>query len=99
MSDLKKKLSPELTEKIARLAHLEITDVEKDKFTDQMNSILDYFDLLNEVDVTDIEPTRHAMEMTNVFRKDEAQPGLSHEEVMQNAPKKEEGYFKAPRII
>jgi aspartyl-tRNA(Asn)/glutamyl-tRNA(Gln) amidotransferase subunit C len=95
----KKKLNVELTEHVAQLAHLELTDQEKAKFTDQMNSILDHFEQLAEIDVANVVPTNHPMELINVFREDKPQPSLTQEEALKNAPKKEEGFVKAPRIV
>lgn len=99
MAPKDKKLSKKLTEHIARLAHIDITEEEKDKFTDQMNSILEHFEQLSEVDVENVKATRHPMEITNVFRDDEIKEGLSQEEATENAPEKEDGFIKAPRII
>lgn len=95
----KKKLSVELTEHVAQLAHLELTDQEKAKFTDQMNSILDHFEQLAEIDVSNVVPTNHPMEITNVFREDKPLSSLTQEEALANAPKKEDGFIKAPRIV
>lgn len=95
----KKKLSIELTEHIAQLGHLELTPAEKEKFTNQMNSILENFEQLTEVDLDGVPPTNHPMEVMNVFREDKPQPSLSQEEALKNAPKKEEGFIKAPRIV
>jgi aspartyl-tRNA(Asn)/glutamyl-tRNA(Gln) amidotransferase subunit C len=94
-----KKLSIETTEHIARLAHLELSKAELEKFTGQMNSILGNFAQLAEINVDNVEPTNHPMEVINVFREDKPLPSLSQEEALQNAPKKEEGFIKAPRIV
>ena len=99
MGSAKKKLSLEVTEHIAHLAHLDLTEDEKAQFTGQMNSILDNFEQLSEVDVEGVEPTHHAMDITNVFRPDVPKKGLSQEEALKNAPKTDKGYIKAPRII
>jgi aspartyl-tRNA(Asn)/glutamyl-tRNA(Gln) amidotransferase subunit C len=94
-----KKLSIELTEHIAQLAHLELTQEEKIKFTNQMNSILENFEQLKEVNVEGVPPTNHPMDVTNVFREDKPKPSLSQEEALMNAPQKEDGFIKAPRIV
>ncbi len=99
MATEEKKLSGELTEHIARLAHIDITEKEKEMFTGQMNSILEHFEQLKEVDTENVEATRHPMEISNVFRKDEVKKGLSQEEATKNAPETEDGFIKAPRII
>ena len=97
--DAKKKLSIELTEHIAQLGHLELTSAEKEKFTTQMNSILENFEMLGEVNLDGVPPTNHPMEVMNVFRDDVPQPSLDQETALKNAPKKEDWFIKAPRIV
>jgi aspartyl-tRNA(Asn)/glutamyl-tRNA(Gln) amidotransferase subunit C len=99
MAPQKKKLSHELTEHIARLGHIELSNADKEQFTNQMNSILEHFEKLNELDVENVEPTHHAMDITNVFREDVPLPSLTQEEALENAPKKEKGHIVAPRIV
>jgi len=95
----KQHLSKEEVEHVAWLAHIELTDQEKALFTEQFNEILDYFKKIDEVDTTEVEPTNHVLELTNIFRKDETAPSLTSEEALKNAPKKENKFFKAPRIV
>ena len=92
-------LSPKLTEHIARLAHLDISEDEKMKFTEQMNSILEHFEKLSELDLSDVVPTRNPMDLTNIFREDVVKKGLSQKEALKNASEEEEGYIKGPKII
>lgn len=86
-------------EHVALLARIELTEEEKELFTDQLNRILEYFRKIDEVDLEGVEPTYHVLEIKNVFRKDEVTEHLSHEEALLNAPRKEREYFKAPRIV
>lgn len=95
----KQHLSKKEVEHVAWLAHIELTEQEKTLFTEQFNEILDYFKKIDEVDTKDVEPTYHVLELNNVFRKDETKPSLPPEEVLKNAPKKENKFFKAPRIV
>ena len=86
-------------EKIAELARLRITDQEKDKFTEQLNIILEYMNKLNEVDTTNVEPLSHPLELYNVFREDKIEDSLPVEKVLENAPAKTKKYFKVPKVI
>ena len=84
---------------VARLSRLAFSDAELDKFAEELNGILAYFDKLNELDTSETPPTSHALKMENVFREDEVQPSLSVEDALANAPEREGDFFKAPRII
>ena len=86
-------------EYVAQLARLEISENEKDMFTEQLSNILDYVDMLNELDTGKVDPTSHVVPLLNVFREDEVKESLKQDEVLNNAPEKENGYFKVPRII
>jgi aspartyl-tRNA(Asn)/glutamyl-tRNA(Gln) amidotransferase subunit C len=97
---------------VAMLARLAMTDAELDRFTEQLRAILDYIGKLNELDTSAVEPLSHAL--TNVFRPDEpggepgcpaeeagreGSPRLSQDEALANAPEREGGFFRVPRII
>jgi len=86
-------------EHIGWLASIKIEDDEKDKLVEQFNSILEYFHQLDEVDTEGVEPTYRVVELANIFREDVACPSLSQEEALRNAPRRENGYFKSPRIV
>ena len=85
-------------EHISWLARIKLTEEEKKKFTKQLNSILDYFETLDEVEA-DVPPTHHVLGLTNVFRDDVVGKSISQEDALANAPKTERGYFKGPRIV
>jgi aspartyl-tRNA(Asn)/glutamyl-tRNA(Gln) amidotransferase subunit C len=72
---------------------------EKEKFTEQLNAILEHADALNKLDTSNIQPTAHPLPLQNVFREDIAKPGFSNEEALANAPEREDGYFKVPKIV
>ncbi len=89
-------------EHIGWLSRLELSEEDKEKYTPKLNSVLDYFGELDEVDTEDVEPTYHVLPVNNVFRDDvEGIPtrSLSQEDVLSNAPKKQDGFFKAPRMM
>jgi len=86
-------------EHIAQLAMLNLSPVEKEKFTRQLNLILEYMEQLNQVDTTNVEPMSHPLGLTNVFREDEIVPSLPVEESLKNAPDKSGKYFRVPKVI
>ncbi len=86
-------------EHIAWLAHVTLSEEEKTLFTEQFNEILGYFQKINEANTEDVPPTYHILELINVQRKDTVTPSLPADEALKNAPKKEERFYKAPRII
>ena len=84
------------------LARLELSEEDKEKYTPKLNSVLDYFGELDEVDTEGVEPTYHILPMNNVFREDEINTPvkpLTQEEALSNAPKKQDWFFKAPRMV
>jgi aspartyl-tRNA(Asn)/glutamyl-tRNA(Gln) amidotransferase subunit C len=85
-------------EHIAELAKIELTESEKELFRDQLGRILEYFRKIDELDLEDVEPTTHVLDVSNVFRDDEPRESLPPGEVLRNASEKEGRYFKAPRV-
>jgi aspartyl-tRNA(Asn)/glutamyl-tRNA(Gln) amidotransferase subunit C len=92
-------ITTEDVEHIGWLARLKIDEKQLEGYARQLNSVLDYFQQLDEVDTQEVEPTYHILDMNNVFRDDKITKSISQDEATANAPKKQEGYFKAPRII
>ena len=86
-------------EHVARLARLELTEIEKEEFTGQLNEILDFVEKLNELDTTNIEPTAHAIPVANVFRPDQVTPSLDLEGALSNAPDRVDNFFKVPKML
>ena len=84
-------------EHIGWLARIELTDEEKEEFTSQLNSVLDYFSTSDEVEA-DVSPTHHILGITNVFREDIQKKSLDQKQVLKNAQKKEGSFIKGPRI-
>ena len=93
------RLTPEEVEHVALLGRLKLTEEERARFTTQLNSILEYFEQLQQIDTTGVPPMSHAVAITNVFRADEPQPSLTPEEALQNAPEQERDCFRVPRVI
>jgi aspartyl-tRNA(Asn)/glutamyl-tRNA(Gln) amidotransferase subunit C len=86
-------------EHVARLARLELSAEEKERFTHQLNDILQYVEKLKELDTDGVEPTAHVIPLQNVLREDAVRPSLDREDVLANAPDREEAFFKVPKII
>lgn len=86
-------------EHIAKLANLEFTEEQKQKFLHQFNDILKYMEQLNAVDTSNVEPLSHVIELQNVFREDEVKPSTPTDEALKNAPEKNDEYFKVPKVI
>jgi len=93
------RLTPEEVEHVALLARLRLTDEERERFTTQLNSILDYFEELKQIDTSGVPPMSHAVPMSNVLRADEPAPSLSPEETLRNAPDQARDCFQVPRVI
>jgi len=94
-----KEFSKDTIEKVAKLALLDLTEEDKEKFSKQLRDILTYFKKLNDLDTSDIEPTTHTIDLKNVYREDKPKKSLSNEDALKNAEHKKDGYFKAPRIL
>ncbi len=84
---------------VARLSRLVLSDGEIEKFTRQLADVLDYFDKLNQLDVSSVRPMAHTLEMSNVLREDREVPGLTIDQVLDNAPDRDTPFFKVPKIL
>ncbi|MBD1856665.1 MULTISPECIES: Asp-tRNA(Asn)/Glu-tRNA(Gln) amidotransferase subunit GatC [Leptolyngbya] len=89
----------EQVQKVAHLARLELTPEEEGKFTTQLNDILDYFEQLSELDVSDVPPTTRAIDVSNVVRVDRLQPYPDRETILEGAPDRDGDFFKVPKIV
>ncbi len=94
-----RRISKEEVEHQAWLARIELSEGEKDLFTEQFNDILGFFEKIDEADTEGVEPTHHVLDLVNVFREDEVSPSLPAGESLKNAPKRERRFLKAPRIV
>jgi aspartyl-tRNA(Asn)/glutamyl-tRNA(Gln) amidotransferase subunit C len=93
------KISREDVEYVAHLARLRFEEEELERFTLQLNDILNYMEQLSELDIKDVTPTFHAMDLYNVFREDEVLESLGAETALNNAPQSARGSFQVPRVI
>ncbi|MFQ5905362.1 MAG: Asp-tRNA(Asn)/Glu-tRNA(Gln) amidotransferase subunit GatC [bacterium] len=86
-------------EHIANLARLDLSEEEKELFTEQLGAIVEYVEKLKELNVDEVEPTCHIEKMTNRLREDEPKASLSPEEALSNAPEAESGQFRVPLVV
>ena len=87
-------------EHIAQLAKLRFWAAEKIKLQIELNTVLDYIDKLNELNLENVEPLENINEsLENVLREDEMGPCLTREEALKNAPAKTENFFKVPKVL
>ena len=93
------KITKEEVEHVTLLARLKFSESEKERFTTQLNSILEYMEKLGELDTTRVEPTFHAVARTNVFREDLVKPSIPQDFSLSNAPDGDRGFFRVPKII
>jgi aspartyl-tRNA(Asn)/glutamyl-tRNA(Gln) amidotransferase subunit C len=95
------KITKKDVEHVARLARLALSEDEKERYTAQLESILEYIDALNKYDTANVPPTSHVLPMSNVWREDKAEPNRlgSQADILKNAPEAEGPYFKVKKII
>jgi aspartyl-tRNA(Asn)/glutamyl-tRNA(Gln) amidotransferase subunit C len=84
---------------VAFLARIGLTPEEEATVGSQLKTTLNYIEKLNELDVSNVEPTAHAVPLVNIVRPDEARPSLPTEEALANAPAKASGLFLVPKIV
>jgi len=92
-------ISKDDVDKIARLAKLELTDAEREKFTTQLNDIVSYIEKLNELNTSEVEPLAHVNDLKNVSRDDKVIPSLEKKDVFKNSPQQDGEYFLVPKVI
>ena len=84
---------------VAHLARISLSPAEEQKIGAQLENILGYIEKLGELDVSNVQPTAHAVPLINVVRTDEIQPSLSNEDALRNAPAQANGLFLVPKIV
>ena len=86
-------------EHVAALARLALTKDETDKLTVELGQILEHADKISELDTADVEPSAHAVKLTNVLRSDEVGIELARDDALANAPDREDDAFGVPKIV
>ncbi len=85
--------------KVALLSRIKLDEEEKVKLQNDLNQILSYVEQLNELDIADVEPTSHVLNLENVYREDKVIQSEAYKEVLKHAPDIHGSYFKVPKVI
>ena len=93
------KFDKSIVEYTAKLARMKLSDEETLTLSSQLDDVLKYIEKLNHADTAKVEPTSHVLPLKNIYRQDKIMPSLKPEDALKNAPQKEGGFFKVPRII
>ena len=93
------KISRAEVEKVSLLGRLLLSEAELDTMTVQLGAILEYMDLLAEVDTGQVEPMAHAFDVTDAFRADEVMPSLDREQALANAPHRDAECYLVPAVL
>lgn len=93
------KITNDIVDKVAGLAKLEFKGEEKEAIKKDMERILSFMDLLNEVNTDGVEPLKYVTEGIMNLRKDEAHIDITKAEALENAPSKDSDYFKVPKVL
>jgi len=86
------------TQKIAKLARLKRTEIERDKLDGYLEQVVDYIDQLNQLDTSNIQPTSHVLPVHNVFRDDEGSKSKNID-YLTGAPSNNKGHYEVPKIL
>jgi aspartyl-tRNA(Asn)/glutamyl-tRNA(Gln) amidotransferase subunit C len=92
------RISIDDTRHVAKLARLGLSDDALERMTGELDAIIDSIGKISELDLADVSPTTHALEVVNVFGEDEPHESLSAERALANAPDPEDGCFRVPRM-
>lgn len=93
------KITEKEVEYVAKLARVHIANEKKEQLTRDMAAIIEFADTLAKIDTTDVRAAAHAIDVNNVFRKDEVVPSYPREEMIANAPHKQAGCYCVPKIV
>ncbi|MFA5367484.1 MAG: Asp-tRNA(Asn)/Glu-tRNA(Gln) amidotransferase subunit GatC [Dehalococcoidia bacterium] len=84
---------------IAALCRMNLNDEEIERFRGQISNILDNFEILQQVDTTDVPPTAYPISLSNVTREDETASSYSQSDILANAPHREDGQFRVRAVL
>jgi aspartyl-tRNA(Asn)/glutamyl-tRNA(Gln) amidotransferase subunit C len=86
-------------EKVSLLARLKLTEAELETLTTQLGQVVEYIELLNELETEDVEPMAHAVQISNVFRDDESRPSFDRAQMLANAPHTDGEFYLVPAVL
>lgn len=92
-------ITPDLIKYLEKLARITLSEDEEKKVGNELQDILSYIDMLNELDTDGVEAMSHCFPVTNVMREDEVAPSMSPDEIVANAPESQDGYFVVPKTV
>ncbi len=92
-------ITPDLIKYLEKLARITLSEDEEKKVGNELQDILTYIDMLNELDTDGVEAISHCFPVTNVMREDEVQPSMSADEIVANAPESQDGCFVVPKTV
>lgn len=84
---------------VARLARLDLSEEERERMRGELSDILEHVETIQGMDLEDVEPTSHALPIKNIMRPDEVKRSLTVDDALANAPEREDGRFRVPRIV
>ena len=93
------KLNREEVLHIARLARVDLTEAEITRYSEQLSDLLEHFEVLQQVDTTDVPPTAQSIELRSIMREDRIEPSLPPEDVLANAPRREGDLFRVKPVL
>ena len=92
-------ITPDLIKYLESLARIDLSEEEEKTVGAQLQDILTYIDMLNELDTEGVEAMSHSFPLNNVFRKDEVKPSMAPKEIVANAPESQDGAFVVPKTV
>lgn len=93
------KITEDTIQYVAALAKLDLNDQEKERAKGDLEKLINYVDIMNDLDTEDTVPMSHVLSLSNVFREDEVLNEPKRDQLLSNAPEKKEGYFKVPKTL
>lgn len=92
-------ITPDLIKYLETLARITLSEEEEKKVGNELQDILTYIDMLNELDTEGVEAMSHCFPVTNVMREDVVSPSKTPDEIVANAPESQDGYFVVPKTV
>lgn len=86
-------------ENIALLSRLELSEEQKPAYQSQVSNILSFIEKINELDLKNVEPTAHILDVKNVMRADLEKSSMPPEEILLNAPERKDGFIVVPKVV
>jgi aspartyl-tRNA(Asn)/glutamyl-tRNA(Gln) amidotransferase subunit C len=89
----------ETVDHVARLARLALNEEERDRLREQLSAILEHINVIGEADTGQVAASAHILPMTNVMASDASRPSYSPQQLLANAPAREDGYFRVRAVL